>query len=105
MGMAKGFDLSITARPDAAHVSVAGEIDVASANELVNAVRRIGSAFDSIDFDLSGVSFMDAAGIRAFEKACEEAERRGYSYRVVALSRAASRVFALTGQNALLDCR
>ena len=102
--MSTSFALSITARTEAAHVSVEGEIDVASADDLVDAVKRIGSTFDAIDFDLSRVSFIDAAGIRAFERACEEAERRGFSYRVVAMSRAASRVFALTGQNELLDC-
>jgi anti-anti-sigma factor len=102
--MGRPFSLSVTARPPTARVALAGEIDVAGAPELVDAVLRLGDQFDRIDFDLAGVTFMDASGVRAFEQACDEADRRGFSYRIVALSRAAARVFDLTGQSALLNC-
>jgi anti-sigma B factor antagonist len=98
------FSLSVTPMPPIARVAVSGEIDVTSASDFADAVTRLGSSFDAIEFDLSDVSFMDASGMRAFEEACDEADRLGFSYRVVALSRAAGRVFALTGRNALLHC-
>lgn len=104
MVMAVPFSLSITAQPPTARVSIKGEIDLAGAPELLDAVTTLGTQFDHIDFDLEAVTFMDASGVRAFQAACDEADRLGYSYRVVALSRPASRVFELTGRRELLDC-
>lgn len=102
--MAIPFSLSITARPPTARVAITGEIDLSSADDLLHAVRQLGSHFDRIDFDLADVTFMDASGVRAFEQACDEADRRGFGYRIVKLSAPASRVFTLTGKRALLDC-
>jgi stage II sporulation protein AA (anti-sigma F factor antagonist) len=89
----------------AACVCVTGEIDVSTAQELLNGIVEKGRSAGAVELDMSRVSFMDAAGLHAIERACEEAEEHGFSLNVTAASPAANRVFDLTGSRALLDCR
>ncbi len=62
-------------------VSVAGELDLASAEEFSNAVRS-ALATGGVVIDLRRVSFMDSAGVRALNTALREAEESGRQLRV-----------------------
>jgi anti-anti-sigma factor len=98
------LSLAIDTNSGAARVSAEGEIDVTTAPELLEAVERLGRGWDRVEMDLSGVGFMDASGLRALERACEQAQRIGFSLKVVALSKTARRVVELTKTQALLNC-
>lgn len=92
-------DLIITVYFGAGHVlvTVSGEIDVATAEQL--RVRLAGPAGDGrrVIVDLSGVSFIDAAGARVLAGAAARAAARGGSLQLAAAGRLVRRVLALTG--------
>ena len=79
-------------------VTVSGEIDIASSSklreELLGAMRRHGAR---LALDLSGVTFMDCAGINALLAARRHARLEDGWVRVPRASRRARKVFMLTG--------
>jgi anti-sigma B factor antagonist len=79
-------------------VGVSGEIDIASApklrDELLGAIRRHEAR---LALDLSGVAFMDCAGISALLAARRHAQLEGGWVRVVRASRRARKILMLTG--------
>jgi anti-sigma B factor antagonist len=54
---------------------VSGEVDMATAPELVEALARYADG--DIHVDLSGVSFLDSSGLAALVKAHKQADQRG----------------------------
>lgn len=79
-------------------VQVGGEVDVSVAGplqDLLLGVMRTHSP--SLLLDLSGVSFMDCAGIRALVQTRRRAESRNGSMRLVAASAAVRRIIDLVG--------
>ena len=54
-------------------VTVRGEIDMGNAGQLVDAIERAGSAV----IDLSGVTFIDSAGLHGLLRAQEAVRERG----------------------------
>jgi anti-anti-sigma factor len=98
------LSLAIDAHSGAARVTAEGEIDVTTAPRLVEAVERAGREWQRVEIDLSAVGFMDAAGLRALERACDAADRGDFSIRVVATSQVARRLIELTETHALLNC-
>ena len=79
-------------------VTVSGEIDIASGpklrEELLGAMRRHGAR---LALDLSGVTFMDCAGISVLLAARRHARLKGGWVRVPRASRRARKVLMLTG--------
>jgi anti-sigma B factor antagonist len=79
-------------------VGVSGEIDIASAptlrDEMLGAIRRHGAR---LALDLSGVTFMDCAGISALLAAHRHARLDGGWVRVARASRRARKILMLTG--------
>ena len=79
-------------------VTVSGEIDIASGpklrEELLGVMRRHGAR---LALDLSGVTFMDCAGINALLAALRRARVKDGWVRVPRASRRARKVFMLTG--------
>jgi anti-sigma B factor antagonist len=79
-------------------VGVSGEIDIASApklrDELLGAIRRHGAR---LALDLSGVTFMDCAGISVLLAAHRHARVKDGWVRVVRASRRARKILMLTG--------
>ncbi len=66
------FSLDVTVGDDAcATLSVAGELDLATANEFLRAVRS-GLATGAVLVDLRNVTFMDSSGVRALNMALRE---------------------------------
>jgi anti-sigma B factor antagonist len=79
-------------------VGVSGEIDMASApklrDELLGAIRRHGAR---LALDLSGVTFIDCAGINALVAARRHARLEGGWVGVARASQRAWKVLTLTG--------
>lgn len=80
-------------------VRTAGELDLASADELEAVIGRLGDA-DAITLDLSGLTFMDCCGLRSVLRASEACEKPECSFTLVPAHGQVRRLFELTG---LLD--
>jgi anti-anti-sigma factor len=83
-------------------VSVAGELDLASADEFSRAVRS-GLAAGGVIIDLRKVSFMDSAGVRALNTALREAAVNARTLRVSdGMQPSVVQILKLTGMLGLL---
>ena len=79
-------------------VAVRGEVDVCTEAPLQRALLRIIRERSArLMLDLSGVAFMDCAGLRALLATRRRAELRGGSMRLIATSAAVRRIIELTG--------
>ena len=79
-------------------VAVSGEVDVCTEAPLQQVLLRIIRERSArLMLDLSGVSFMDCAGLRALLATRRRAELRGGSMRLIATSAAVRRIIELTG--------
>jgi anti-sigma B factor antagonist len=97
------FSLDVTAGDDACTtVSVAGELDLATADEFSRAVRS-GLATGAVIVDLREVTFMDSAGVRALNTALRESAENGRELRVSqGLHPSVVQVLEMTGMLGLL---
>jgi anti-anti-sigma factor len=94
------MDLTLGVRPgdDGTVVAVSGEVDVCTEAALQQALLRIMREHGArLLLDVSGVSFMDCAGLRALLTTRRRAELRGGFVRLIAVSRAVRRIIELTG--------
>ena len=83
-------------------VSVRGDVDLANADRLGRAVTE-ALADGDVALDLSGVSFMDSAGIRVLNTALRDAAERGRTLTVGAeMQPIVVQVLELTGMMQLL---
>ena len=92
--------LTLCARPgdDGIIVTVGGEVDFCTEGLLQQALLRIMRERSArLLLDVSGVSFMDCAGLRALLTTRRRAELRGGSMRLIAASPAVRRIIELTG--------
>ncbi len=99
---------SITVEPDRAAVIVvpAGELDVATADDLEREVRELRrSGFDRIVVDLREVRFIDSTGLRMLISLRNDAKRDGQALVLVPGAADVQRVFAITGTRGLFDWR
>ena len=79
-------------------VAISGEVDVCTEAPLQQALLRIIRERSArLMLDLSGVSFMDCAGLRALLATRRRAELRGGCMRLIAASAAVRRIIELTG--------
>ena len=77
-------------------VAVSGELDVATAPQLVEAVAvLVPPATTGIAIDLSALTFIDSSGINALRAAVRTAESRGVGAIVASPSERVLRVFEL----------
>jgi len=84
-------------------VTVGGEIDVGTEGPSQQALQRIMCERGArLLLDVSGVSFMDCAGLRALLATRRHPELRGGFMRLTAVSRAAGRIIELTGAHEAL---
>ncbi len=98
---------SIDSRVDAGglvRLEVAGEIDMATSDALLDALREaVGTEHaKEVAVDLAGVTFIDSSGIRALVVAQEEATARGVPIYVTNPHAHVRRVLELTGLLAVL---
>lgn len=90
--------LIIAVRRQLGHVvvTVAGEIDIATAAQLRDRLAGPAGGGQQVIVDLSGVSFIDAAGLRVLAGAAAQAVARGGGLQLAAASRPARRVLVIT---------
>lgn len=97
--------LIIQARDDAradgvCEVAVSGEVDLATADELLEQVQPVIARCDRVALDLSGVSFIDSSGLAALMKLRNVATGRGAEFSLMNLTATTQRLLQITG---LLD--
>ena len=80
-----------------------GELDIATAPELVDLLARLRHHGHAVTLDLAEVTFMDSTGLTTLMDARLQAERDGWSFTVRRPSPAVRRVFDLAGVGSLLD--
>ncbi len=97
------FALDVTTGADGQTiVAVAGEIDLATADRFASAIAA-GLASGPVFLDLSAVSFMDSAGVRAVNAMLRAATEHGHELRVApAMQDSVVQVLELTGMMGLL---
>ena len=90
--------LSVLVRhePDYVLVTVAGDVDFASAAGLRERLFTLASAGRPLVADLDRVSFIDAAGLGVLAGAARQAAAHGTSLQVVCTRRRVRRLFGLT---------
>ena len=82
---------------------VYGELDIATAPELVEILARLRHHHHPVVVDLAEVTFMDSTGLTTLMDAQLAAQRNGWSFSVRRPSPAVRRVFDLAGVHSLLD--
>jgi anti-sigma B factor antagonist len=100
--------LRLCVRPggSGAVVLIEGEIDVCVADRLQELLLRITRAHGPrLLLDLSGVSFMDCAGLRALVLTLRHAELCGCSMHLIAASAMVRKIITLTGAEDALPVR
>jgi anti-sigma B factor antagonist len=81
-------------------VEVCGEVDLATAPQLSDALLAATAESLDVSVDLSATSLIDSTGISALLTCFKDVRDKGGSFRVRALSPAARKVFEIAG---LLD--
>ena len=84
-------------QPGYAVISVAGEVDIATAPQLGHHLAALAGSGRPVIADLDQVGFIDAAGLRVLAAAARQAAAAGGSLHVVSGRYQVRRVFALTG--------
>ena len=98
-----GLTLFVRPAGDSIIVAVSGEVDVCTEDPLQQVLLRIMRERSArIFLDVSGVSFMDCAGLRALLTTRRRAELRGGCMRLIATSAAVRRIIELTGTHEAL---
>jgi anti-sigma B factor antagonist len=93
-----GLTLCVRDDGSGAEVRIEGEIDVCVADRLQKLLLGITQAHGSwLLLDLSAVSFMDCAGLRALVLPVRHAEQRGWSVHLTAASPIVVKIITLTG--------
>jgi anti-anti-sigma factor len=80
-----------------------GELDIATAPELVGMLHRLRRQGHAVELDLAEVTFMDSTGLSTLMDAHLAAQGNGWSFSVRRSSPAVRRVFELAGVTRLLD--
>src|ERR1700761_1822328 len=97
--------LTLCVRPcgGSSEVRIEGEIDLCVADQLHELLLRIAQVHGPrLLLDLSAVSFMDCAGLRALVRTLRHAEQRGWSVHLTAPSASVRKIITLTGSESAL---
>ena len=89
------FDLTVSDAGDARVVSPEGELDMATAPALREALR--GEAATSLVLDLRKVTFMDTSGLQVLIESARAAEEQGRTLHVVRGTNAVQRLLDIAG--------
>lgn len=84
-------------------LDVAGEIDMASADEFRDRLLECLQRSDSLEVDLGGLTFIDSSGLAALVRLRTEAEILGKDVALVNVSSPTARLLELTGLQGLFD--
>ena len=89
----------------APEISLAGEIDYFSTPAVWHAARAMNRFGPYVVLDLSGVTFIDAAGVGILVQVHEEAARRGGRLTLGSVPASIAKVIRLTGLDHELELR
>jgi anti-anti-sigma factor len=93
--------ISVESLPSGKTLIVRGEVDLATAAQLRDAVLRHLSAASSLRLDLSGVTFMDSSGLHVLIASQRRAALLGNPLVIARASPAVERLLQVTGTTAL----
>jgi anti-anti-sigma factor len=100
---ASRFEIQSELLQDGARVNVTGELDLATAPRLAEAVQALlAKDTRSILIDLGRLSFIDSSGLRLFIALSDRATAEGWSLGLIRPSEQALSVFQITGAEANL---
>jgi anti-sigma B factor antagonist len=80
-----------------------GELDIATAPELVDMLARLRHYGHAVTVDLAEVTFMDSTGLTTLMDARRQADSNGWEFSVRRPSPAVKRIFELAGVGRLLE--
>ena len=95
------MSIEVDERDDVTVVTVNGEIDLDTSDEFGRALVS-GATPGRVDVDLTGVSYIDSAGLRSLLTARTDLEEQGKRLRVVSASTIVTRLFEIAGVADLL---
>lgn len=99
-----GFSLSIAPNREAVTVAPVGDLDLATAGQVAEAVDELAAAGHvRIVVDLRGVEFIDSQGLRMLLVLRNDAKRNGHELNLFPPAPSARRVFHLTQTAGLFD--
>lgn len=100
------FRCELQPLPGSVQISVHGELDMATAPELVSMLAGVYSAdLREIVLDLRRLTFVDSTGLRCFLDARRSTHERGIELALIAGPPSVQRVFELAGVAHALDFR
>jgi anti-anti-sigma factor len=91
------------ARDGAASVRLTGELDLATACRLEQALHDAQAEASEVVLDLRDLTFLDCSGMRVILAAAQRARRAGHRLTVVPGPGQVDRVFTLTGAADVID--
>ena len=98
------FTINNTTCPNGTvRVSLEGELDVASAPELLDALDELRSKDTWFELDLRKLQFMDSTGLRAVIRVSKQVSDEGRTMRVIRGPELVQRVFEITGADAMVE--
>jgi anti-sigma B factor antagonist len=98
------FTAQVESGRGATKIVLSGELDLETVPILEEYLGRVEAAgVAAIVIDLRELTFVDSVGLRAFLAARDRAEANGHQLLLVGAKEPVRRVFALTGQESLLD--
>ena len=105
MRMPSEHDLSIEPVADEAGIRLrlCGELDLAFAPRLAEAIAEHARRGATVILDLSELTFMDSSGLAEILKAHNESQLDGWELRITTASGAVDRIFDLTDTRRLLN--
>jgi anti-anti-sigma factor len=85
--------------PDGERVRLApaGELDLATAGQVGDALSAAAADFKEVVLDLRAVRFMDSSGLRLILLADAESRRDGFSFSLIEGPPAVQRIFSVAG--------
>jgi anti-anti-sigma factor len=92
-----GFDVAIEHLDGTVVVCPIGELDLATAPELERVLDRLSTEPFAVELDLSGLTFVDCAGLVPIRAALREASLLGRHVRLAGARPPVQRVLELTG--------
>ena len=95
-------DLAFTVETEDGVVRPRGELDLASADQVRDALREQSASRAHVTLDLAELSFLDTSGLRLILETVEASRRDGFSFTVRPGSPEIQRLFDLAGVTQLV---
>jgi anti-sigma B factor antagonist len=96
------FDVSVEHAGTTAIVRLAGELDLATAPQVTEALRGLEPSCDRVILDLTGLEFIDSTGLRLAVTEHSRASDDGFEFVIAGAAGAVLKVLRLTGLDVTL---